>query len=90
MNEEIKTLDDVVRVCDKILENEPKEKKLMNLFYKTIDELSKDEINQEIAYLIGQQDYILQSTYILDEIRDKELQKIKFNIDMLTIRLLCK
>lgn len=79
-----------VKVCDKILENKPKEKRKMNLHYKSIDELSKDEIRKEIDYLFGKQDYILQSPYVPKEIKEKELQRLKLEMDSLTIRLLCK
>lgn len=89
MSEEIKTLDDVIKVCDKILENKPKDKRMMNLHYKTVDELTKDKIRLEIAYLQGQQDYILQSPYIPREIKEKQLQRLKLEMDSLTIRLLC-
>ncbi len=88
MNNEIKTLDDIVIAMDGILVKQNRNREMMNLHNKPFMELNKDELHREIDYLWGQYDFVSQSEVLP---RDYRINKSKYlwdEIDALTTRYL--
>lgn len=75
-----------VKVINGNLGREKKDNRYMNLTNKEFIDLSADELQREIDYLWGQHDYVFNSEYLPDDIKDKQLKQLWKKIDVLTTR----
>lgn len=81
-------LEKVIKLCDGVLENDSREKKIMNLNNKSINELDQYELKQEIAYLEGEKDCTAKCIYTPDDVKIRRLQNLDLKINRLLVRLL--
>lgn len=75
-----------VKVINGNLGREKIDNKYMNLTNKEFMDLSAKELQREIDYSWGQHDYIFNSEYIPEDIKDKQLKYLWDKIDVMTTR----
>jgi len=76
-----------VKVINGNLGREKIDNKYMNLTNKEFMDLSVKELQREIDYSWGQYDYIFNSEYIPEDIKDEQLKYLWDKIDVMTTRL---
>lgn len=75
-----------VKEINGVLVREKINKEMMNLHCKTFMELNRDELQREIDYLWGQYDYVTQSEYLPEDVKEKQEKYLWKQIDLFTGR----
>lgn len=77
-----------VKEVNGLLVKEKINKNMTNLHNKTFMELNADELHREIDYLWGMYDYVSQSEYLPEDIRNKQGNYLWKQLDIYTNRYL--